>query len=112
MKKLLLMAALGAAGIVSAKSNIKSSTLDESHEIAITKNDAHESEFSMALFRYGYLYQSSCGTYFTMTSDILISDMTDSQYEQYWDSVVSANDELCSNQGPKDYEYFVSNDKK
>lgn len=47
-----------------------------------------------------------------MTLEILISDITDSQYEQYWDSVVSANDELCSNQGPKDYEDFVSNDKK
>ncbi|WP_312075948.1 hypothetical protein [Chryseobacterium sp.] len=106
MKKLFLVATLGVVGLMSAKAN--TNLYYSSSEYTNQGNYTS----SLSLLRYDYLYQSTCGTYFTMTSEVSITDMTDSQYKEYWDSVVAANDENCSNPPGNGGGGFVLNDKK
>lgn len=108
MKKIFLVEALGVAGFLSAKTNTNTN-LD--HTVSESTNQGNYNTL-LSLLRYGYLYQSTCGTYFTMTSEVSITDMTDSQYEEYWDSVLEANDANCSNPPGNGGGGFVLNDKK
>jgi len=60
---------------------------------------------------YGYLYQSTCGWTFTMPSNIAIQNMTQSQYDDYWEGVVNMNERVCKLHGEKPTYNYAFNQK-
>lgn len=62
--------------------------------------------------QYGYLYQSTCGWTFNMTSNVAIQNMTDAQYRDYMADVIDTNDHVCKLHGDKPVEGYVFNQKK
>lgn len=108
MKKILVIATLGVAGLVSAKNNeVKSNSIDfpNSNNLKFAKIRKVFGEI-----QWHYLYQSTCGWTFNMTSDIAIQNMTDDQYEDYMDEVVTMNNQICKLHGEKPVTTFTFNE--
>lgn len=70
------------------------------------KNTNYKTPFVLS---FVYLYQASCGGYFNATSEILISDMTQSEYDDFWDGVIEQNALSCMNKPSTPTNYFAKN---
>mgnify|MGYP003428185603 CR=1 FL=1 len=100
MKKTIFIFALGFASLISAK------------ELNFNLNKEISDNFYnkvSSVVNFSYLYQASCGYYFSVDSHISISDMTEGEYEEFWDRVVAQNVLTCINNTPKPITYFTSN---
>ncbi|MBB4805650.1 hypothetical protein HNP38_000922 [Chryseobacterium defluvii] len=105
MKKVLVIATLGVAGLISAKnSEAKLNSLDLSN-LSVVKIE--KSTKNLGELKWHYLYQSTCGWTFNMTSDIAIQNMTDEQYENYIDEVITMNNQICKLHGEKPVNNFT-----
>jgi hypothetical protein len=99
MKKLIVLLALGFVGLISAKdSEIKLSFKEKK----IT---------SKILYRYAYLYQSTCGWTFNMYTETSLGLMTNDQYDDYIDELISKNEYICKLYGNKPTEGFAFKQK-
>ncbi|GAB0155199.1 hypothetical protein CHRYSEOSP005_04600 [Chryseobacterium sp. Alg-005] len=105
MKKLLLVATIGVAGLLSAKNlEVK---LNSIHVSKVSVIKIEKSSKAFGELQWHYLYQSTCGWTFNMTSDIGIQNMTDEQYEDYMDEVVAMNNQICKLHGEKPVTNFT-----
>lgn len=99
MKKLLVLVSLGFIGTINAKDSEVKSNLKE-------KKITNE-----ILYRYAYLYQSTCGWTFNMYTETPVGQMTADQYDDYIDELISKNDYVCKLYGDKPNEGYVVNQK-
>ncbi|WP_288375718.1 hypothetical protein [uncultured Chryseobacterium sp.] len=107
MKKLLLVATIGVAGLLSAKTHevkLNSQSVSIEH---LPKIKFEKSSKAFGELQWHYLYQSTCGWTFNMTSDIEIQNMTDEQYEDYMGEVVAMNNQICKLHGEKPVTNFT-----
>lgn len=84
MKKVLLLAAFGVAGLMSAK-NTRSVEMKKQ---SLKKN-----------ILWSYLYESTCGTTFTVSINKPIGDLNAAEQEAYNENLEAQNAAACS--GPK-----------
>lgn len=104
MKKIIFVLSLGTAVLGSAKNS--------EIELNSLKSMVEKIEKTIEVDRlipYGYLYQSTCGWTFTMSSNIAIQDMTESEYREYWLDVIDNNERVCKLHGEKPVYNFTDN---
>lgn len=107
MKKIIFVLALGTAVLGSAKnSEIELNSLKGMKEKSVKIEKTIEADL---LIPYGYLYQSTCGWTFTMSSNVALQDMTDSQYDDYMDELIETNARVCKLHGEKPVYNFTDN---
>jgi hypothetical protein len=85
MKKVLLLAAFGVAGMMSAKVTVKQ---NENYKL---KNHLWQHDML-----WSYLYQSTCGTYFTVSINKPIGDLNAGEQQQYNENLAAQNASACS----------------
>jgi len=106
MKKIIFVLALGTAALANAKnSEIELNSL-KGMKKSVKIEKTIEADL---LIPYGYLYQSTCGWTFTMSSNIAIQDMTESEYREYWLDVIDNNERVCKLHGEKPVYNFTDN---
>lgn len=107
MKKIIFVLALGTAALANAKnSEIELNSLKLMEEKI-------EKTIKVDLFiPYGYLYQSTCGWTFTMSSNVALQDMTDSEYDDYMDELIETNARVCKLHGEKPVYNFTFNENQ
>jgi hypothetical protein len=99
MKKLLPLVTLVFTGLVSAKNSDTNFSLKKEEKENISK-----------ILRYAYLYQSTCGWTFNMYTEVPVGQMTDEEYDDYIDELISKNDYVCKIHGIKPIEGYVQKD--
>lgn len=110
MKKIIFVLALGTAALASAKkSEIELNSLKGMKEKGVKMEKTIEANLFIP---YGYLYQSTCGWTFTMSSNVALQDMTDSEYDDYMDELIETNARVCKLHGEKPVYNFTFNENQ
>lgn len=112
MKKLLFVVALGFAGLLSAKNSDFRLNISDFSKEGLPKVKVEKSIKVFGEIKWHYLYQSTCGWTFSISSDVAIQNMTDEQYEDFQDELIWRNNQACKLHGEKPTYNYAFNGKK